>query len=385
MMIMKKLICIDKPKNIDVPSEKKDLYDVDYIYVPLQKNFKPLVEKGDSISVGQKVATDGNDFLYSSISGSVTSVCDGLYQNNKKVKAIRIENNLKEKKVRFDVREIKKPDDLNRLLNNIDDEKLAKRFVIGKVDTLILNMFVDEPFIMNETFYFINNSAEILDTLDMIGKVYKAPKIYITVKNVDSSNITSLIDFNGMYPNIQIKLLDDLYLLERKDFLCTHMGLDKNRTLVLKPSDLYKIYYSIKYKRKPNTKYVTVVGNNVSTPIVKDIKIYSLLSDLMRDVKYEQGSVFIKNGLMAGTKMTSFNEIIDNNTEAIFIMKKENIKEEKCLYCGACLEVCPMKIDPKRLMDHKLTSKKCIDCGLCSYVCPSFINLRKYLKGDRNE
>ena len=163
------------------------------------------------------------------------------------------------------------------------------------------------------------------------------------------------------------------------------MGLDKNRTLVLKPSDLYKIYYSIKYKRKPNTKYVTVVGNNVSTPIVKDIKIYSLLSDLMRDVKYEHGSVFIKNGLMAGTKMTSFNEIIDNNTEAIFIMKKENIKEEKCLYCGACLEVCPMKIDPKRLMDHKLTSKKCIDCGLCSYVCPSFINLRKYLKGDRNE
>ena len=83
--------------------------------------------------------------------------------------------------------------------------------------------------------------------------------------------------------------------------------------------------------------------------------------------------------------MTSYNEIIDNNTEAIFIMKKENIKEEKCLYCGACLEVCPMKIDPKRLMDHKLTSKKCIDCGLCSYVCPSFINLRKYLKGDRNE
>ena len=385
MMFMKKLIRIDKPKDIDVPTEKKDLFDVDYIYVPLQKNFKPLVNVGDNVFVGQKVATDGNDFLYSSISGSVAAICEGLYQNNKKIKAIRIENNFKERKVRFDVREIKKQDDLNRLLNNIDDEKLSKTFVVGKVDTLILNLFVDEPYIMNETFYFTNNSAEILDTLDMIGKVYKAQKIYITVKNVDSSNITSLIDFNGMYPNIQIKLLEDLYLLEKKEFLCTHMGLDKNRTLVVKPSDLFKIYYSIKYKRRPNIKYVTIVGNKTSTPIVKNIKLYSLLSDLMRDVKYERGSMFIKNGLMTGSPITSFNEIIDNNTEAIFIMKKQDIKEQKCLYCGACLEVCPVRVDPKRLMDHKTTSKRCIDCGLCSYVCPSYINLRKYLKGDKNE
>ena len=382
---MKKLIRIDKPKDIVVPSEKKELYDVDYIYIPLQKNFKPLVDIGDSVSMSQKVATNGDVYLYSSVSGKVVSICEGLYQNNKKIKAIRIENNFKEKKVRFDVREIKKLDDFNRLLNNIDDEQLSKKFVVGKVDTLILNLFVDEPFIMNETFYFINNSAEILDTLDLVGKVYKAAKILITVKNVDSSNITSLIDFNGMYPNIQIKLLDDLYLLEKKDFLCAHMGLDKNRTLVVKPSDLYKIYYAMKYKRKPNTKYVTIVGNNTSTPIVKDIKLYSLTLDLMNGVKYESGSQFIKNGLMTGSKITSFNEIIDNNTEALFIMKKQEIKEQKCLYCGACLEVCPMRIDPKRLMDHKITSKRCIDCGLCSYVCPSFINLRKYLKGDKNE
>ena len=382
---MKKLIRIDKPKDIVVPSEKKELYDVDYIYIPLQKNFKPLVDIGDSVSMSQKVATNGDVYLYSSVSGKVVSICEGLYQNNKKIKAIRIENNFKEKKVRFDVREIKKLDDFNRLLNNIDDEQLSKKFVVGKVDTLILNLFVDEPFIMNETFYFINNSAEILDTLDLVGKVYKAAKILITVKNVDSSNITSLIDFNGMYPNIQIKLLDDLYLLEKKDFLCAHMGLDKNRTLVVKPSDLYKIYYAMKYKRKPNTKYVTIVGNNTSTPIVKDIKLYSLTLDLMNGVKYESGSQFIKNGLMTGSKITSFNEIIDNNTEALFIMKKQEIKEQKCLYCGACLEVCPMRIDPKRLMDHKITSKRCIDCGLCSYVCPSFINLRKYLKGEKNE
>lgn len=382
---MKKLIRIDKPKDIVVPSEKKELYDVDYIYIPLQKNFKPLVDIGDSVSMSQKVATNGDVYLYSSISGKVVSICEGLYQNNKKIKAIRIENNFKEKKVRFDVREIKKLDDFNRLLNNIDDEQLSKKFVVGKVDTLILNLFVDEPFIMNETFYFINNSAEILDTLDLVGKVYKAAKILITVKNVDSSNITSLIDFNGMYPNIQIKLLDDLYLLEKKDFLCAHMGLDKNRTLVVKPSDLYKIYYAMKYKRKPNTKYVTIVGNNTNTPIVKDIKLYSLTLDLMNEVKYESGSQFIKNGLMTGSKITSFNEIIDNNTEALFIMKKQEIKEQKCLYCGACLEVCPMRIDPKRLMDHKITSKRCIDCGLCSYVCPSFINLRKYLKGEKNE
>lgn len=58
---------------------------------------------------------------------------------------------------------------------------------------------------------------------------------------------------------------------------------------------------------------------------------------------------------------------------------------ESCINCGWCLDVCPTRLDPVRMMraaerrvdDAWLWDQLpwCIDCGLCSYVCPSAIPL----------
>ena len=65
-------------------------------------------------------------------------------------------------------------------------------------------------------------------------------------------------------------------------------------------------------------------------------------------------------------------------------------EEQLCSYCSACVEVCPIRLEPVKLVDfikHKEYDRasinylqECINCNLCSYVCPSFIPLGKLIK-----
>jgi len=43
---------------------------------------------------------------------------------------------------------------------------------------------------------------------------------------------------------------------------------------------------------------------------------------------------------------------------------------DKCLYCGACVGVCP--VQALALKDTRIVvdEKKCISCGACVKICP---------------
>jgi len=58
-----------------------------------------------------------------------------------------------------------------------------------------------------------------------------------------------------------------------------------------------------------------------------------------------------------------------------------------CIRCGDCLEVCPVRLDPRALLEAAernrpdLAARRhphaCLDCGLCDYVCPSSLPLMR--------
>ena len=73
---------------------------------------------------------------------------------------------------------------------------------------------------------------------------------------------------------------------------------------------------------------------------------------------------------------------------AVTILGRRNkyaVEQPRCIRCGKCIEVCPMKLMPvlmyKSLQSGEVEEMKasnmmdCIECGCCAYTCPASIPL----------
>ena len=103
----------------------------------------------------------------------------------------------------------------------------------------------------------------------------------------------------------------------------------------------------------------------------------------------DNGDVYL-NGYVNGKVIDTLNVVVDDLMDGVFITKEKDKTIKNCINCGLCAKYCPMKINPKYVLDKQGDVeedyvKKCLDCGLCNYVCPSNINLRKMIKGDNND
>ena len=46
------------------------------------------------------------------------------------------------------------------------------------------------------------------------------------------------------------------------------------------------------------------------------------------------------------------------------------VDKERCVGCGACVEVCPAQAISMVGGKAKINADKCVDCGRCAQVCP---------------
>ena len=64
-----------------------------------------------------------------------------------------------------------------------------------------------------------------------------------------------------------------------------------------------------------------------------------------------------------------------------------------CIKCGRCVEVCPQRLVPNKLMVAsihgdsetflRLNGLECVECGCCSYTCPAKRPLTQSIKSMR--
>jgi electron transport complex protein RnfC len=84
------------------------------------------------------------------------------------------------------------------------------------------------------------------------------------------------------------------------------------------------------------------------------------------------GKSIYLNNFLRKNKCTNFDYLSLNDTvNTIFVLDDVNDVVTKCIKCGKCVDICPMKINP---LDKKL-DPSCVRCGLCNYICPANINL----------
>lgn len=372
---MNKYIKINLDQNIKLNKEIKDFLAPGYVYVPFYRNYELLVKNHDELTMNDILLRKENNIIYSPISGKVVGLCD-MIVDNKNMNCIVIEN---------DYMENGKIINSQKNITNIPKEELIKRIkelnaFSGNLngDTLLITGIDYEPY-ENTLNSLINKyTDDILECISALTNILKVKKCILAIKDNNSENVLKLINQIGTYPDIELKLISDLYPLGMKEILVKDLMTKKDTPIVLDVNDVYNIYNVLR-KNKPIThKLVTFSGNLLNKSKVINCKLGTSISEILEEefkIKDDNYDIVI-NGLLSGYKVDNKNTIITNNIRSVFVTKPIKCKVGECINCGSCLNHCPVGANPRS--GHKMD--KCIKCGLCSFICPANINL-----GGKNE
>lgn len=381
---MRELVKLKKDYNILFDSNLNIYLNPDYIYMPIKKNYKLLVKKGSPILKEQIIMENNLNKVISPISGTAVEIKTCLIGDDMGP-CLVIANDFKEKSKLVKKKHIKYEKEM--LISKLYEyyfKYIASTLETKRINNLVINGIEDEPYIYNNSFVLNHYCKEILEMSDILSTHFGIARTTIAMKSSDGKNIEAYLSKVGTYPNITISLIDDKYLLGNPFFLRENIGLEEIDTLVLSACELYDIYNAIKYNKHITETFITVSGPCLKISKVLRVKIGTLLSDVIKNnVEVTGGDVkYILNGLMTGRECDINKTIITNSCKGIVIIENREEKSQKCNSCGLCYRLCPVKVNPKKVMDTGKISSNCIDCGLCSYLCPSHINLRKFLRGE---
>lgn len=385
---MQKLIELEKDASIQVSSIIEKYEKPDFIYIPVENSSTFVTKVYDKVKIGTPLLKVGNTVVTSPISGVVQGI-KIMNTLNGKVNSIEILNDFEETKVIDPI--IKKQG--GTIKKDVLDKLLEVHFNLdfNNVKYLVLNCIDDDPYILTENFYLLLNYEGFLEALDKLDKLYNFESITICVKENNSENINKLMENLGMYPNIKLNIVPNLYLLGKEKILLDYLEFNVKNSYVVKASMFYHVYNLLLRNRLINNKLLTISGNGLENPMVVKVKIGTKLSDVVKGLtKIKNKDIsYIVNGLMSGYTVDIKDFIITNEVDGLLMMeKKTNKKASKCLKCGACIDICPVGINPLLLKNPDYLKKvkdKCLKCGLCSYICPSYIDFNEYIWGDKYE
>ena len=103
----------------------------------------------------------------------------------------------------------------------------------------------------------------------------------------------------------------------------------------------------------------------------------------------------ILGGPMMGPAVSSLDIPLTKGVTGILVLTSRDLnghsKIYPCIKCAACVEACPIHLNPSRLgllarkeryeeMETKFHLNDCFECGTCSYVCPANIPLVQYFR-----
>ena len=373
------LIILNKEYSLLLKDTVTEYLNPNYIYLPVNDD-KLLINPKDYIYKGKEILKN----KYSPISGRIVGL-----KNLTDDKFLVVENDFKEKlenkvSLRKNVNKMSK-DQLLELVKNFDlklYEKLNCNF-----SKIIINCIEEQLYVGNYMFLVKEYSNELLEILNTISNILELKEITIIVKDTDYNIIDYLNNIVGIYPNINIKFLPNKYLISEKSILCKYLNINEH-FIYLNIMELYNLYNFLKRKRIVENKFLTITGNAIENPQVFKCKMYTKLDDIITNfIKFKsENYVIIVNNLLSNHFCDAKELIVTEDIDSIFIMKKREYKEKKCILCGKCNDICPVKIKVSNLINGKNCDyEDCIKCGLCNYICPSYININKYLEGGKNE
>jgi len=407
-------------KNISLKNELSTMEQVDNIYIPLvtynNNNCQILVKEGDYIYKNQIIAISNDKYkfpIFSSVSGIVKEFVDKKYIDNKIVKTIKIENDFREKEkekigAKKKINQYTKEEVIDLLKTcgavGMSGSYYPTYYKYGmelKINKLIINAVECEPYITSDFTILKLHTSEILEAIDSLMEIFEINECVIAIKDYNQSSMNDLIEYIGSYPKITIKTVPDIYPIGYEKSLIKYLynvDIKKNPIekgiIVNNISTIYEIFRILKYRKPVVERIITISGNNIKNPQNILVKDGTLIKDIINYIGgYTKNKVtLISNGPMIGNALDSDDIVVNKKLCGIVAMDIETTFENKCINCGKCINICPVRLSPVLIMNsknnkilEKLNPDKCVECGLCSYICPSKIDLRSIVTSKKKE
>ncbi len=391
----------------------------DLLVIPMSQHIgapcKPLVKKGDYVTMGQKIGDNTGLCVpvHASVSGTVKAVEMKPHTNGTTMMSVVIQNDHLDTLCEdIKPRTQEEVDQLTgaQLMDIIREAgivgmggatfpthvKLSSG--LGKVDTIIVNVSECEPYIVADDRLCQEYADEMISGLRIIMKILSMDSAHIGIENNKPDAIKALklaIDpktgivvdvLPAKYPQGAEKQL--IYAITGREV--PSGGLPAAVGCAVFNAATCKAIHDAVYEGMPLIRrIVTVSGDIVMEPKNLMVPIGTSFNDLLEAVgQRENPYKVLSGGPMMGAAQYDLSVPVIKGSNAVTILGATNqhvVEDSACIRCGKCVEVCPMGLMPVLMYKAMFTGDvnemnrvhmmDCIECGCCAYTCPGCVPL----------
>ena len=391
----------------------------DIVVIPMSQHIgapcKPLVKKGDLVTVGQKIGDNQGLCVpvHASVSGKVKAVEAKPHTNGSTVMSVVIENDHLDTlcedckpRTQEEVDALSTEDLINIIREGGIVGMGGATFPthvklsggIGKVDTVIVNAGECEPYITSDDRLCREQPAKLISGLKIIMKIFGLKEGHIGIEDNKPEAVKALkanlcaedgiiVDvLPAKYPQGAEKQL--IYAVTGREV--PSGGLPAAVGCAVFNAATVKAIHDVVYDGMPLIKrIVTVSGDILMEPKNLLVPIGTAFNDLIDACGHSENPYkVLSGGPMMGMAQYDLSVPTIKGVNAITVLGRRNeyaVEDSRCLRCGKCIDACPMKLMPvlmyKAMQSNDVQEMKdnnimdCIECGSCAYTCPASVPL----------
>ena len=384
---------------------------------------KPIVQKGDRVLVGTKIAEAGGFVsapIYSTVSGTVKGIEKRRVVTGDMVDSIIIEND-------GDYEEVEwvRPAPPEELTAQEKIDLIREAGIVGmggagfptavkfspkepdKIDYVIANCSECEPYLTSDYRRIIEEPELLIDGLRIAVSLFPNARGILAIEDNKTDAAKILKEKLGDDPKISVKILQTKYPEGAERMLiyaCTGRQINSSMLpadagcVVSNVDTLCAVSRAVREGKPLMERIVTITGDAITDPRNYKVRIGMNYRDLIEDAGgfVTEPAKVISGGPMMGFAIFDLDVPTTKTASAITCLTKDAVAElepSACINCAKCVEVCPEKLIPKNLADAvengqeerfvKEYGMECCECGCCSYICPARRQLTQLIKGMR--